>query len=65
LKHFAVEIDIDRAAADHAPLDIPWKRWKDIVGRTVNQASQDRLFAIAAYGKCGLPRIRSRYCHYH
>jgi membrane protein len=28
--------------------DIPWCGWKDIFWRTVNQASEDRLFAIAA-----------------
>jgi membrane protein len=30
-----------------SPLDIPWKGWKDIVWRTANQASEDRLSAIA------------------
>jgi len=30
------------------PSDIPWKGWKDIVWRTANQVSEDRLLAIAA-----------------
>jgi membrane protein len=30
------------------PLAIPWKGWKDILRRTASQASEDRLFAIAA-----------------
>ena len=31
-----------------SPIQIPWKGWKDIFWRTVNQASEDRLLAIAA-----------------
>ena len=31
-----------------APAQIPWKGWKDIFWRTVNQTSEDRLLAIAA-----------------
>jgi membrane protein len=31
-----------------SPFGIPWKGWKDIFCRTVNQASEDRLLAIAA-----------------
>jgi membrane protein len=31
-----------------SPIHIPWKGWKDIFWRTVNQASEDRLLAIAA-----------------
>jgi membrane protein len=31
-----------------SPFSIPWKGWKDIFWRTVNQASEDRLLAIAA-----------------
>ena len=30
------------------PTEIPWKGWKDIFWRTANQASEDRLLAIAA-----------------
>jgi membrane protein len=30
------------------PLDIPWNGWKDILRRATKQASEDRLFAIAA-----------------
>src|SRR5271154_3446590 len=33
-----------------SPMQIPWKGWKDIFWRTVNQASEDRLLAIAAGG---------------
>jgi membrane protein len=31
-----------------SPTQIPWKGWKDIFWRTVNQTSEDRLLAIAA-----------------
>jgi membrane protein len=31
-----------------SPTQIPWKGWKDIFWRTVNQTSDDRLLAIAA-----------------
>jgi Virulence factor BrkB len=31
-----------------SPIQIPWKGWKDIFWRTVNQASEDRLLAVAA-----------------
>ena len=31
-----------------SPSQIPWKGWKDIFWRTVNQTSEDRLLAIAA-----------------
>ena len=30
------------------PTQIPWKGWRDIFWRTVNQTSEDRLLAIAA-----------------
>jgi membrane protein len=31
-----------------SPTEIPWKGWKDIFWRTVNQTSEDRLLAISA-----------------
>jgi membrane protein len=31
-----------------SPIEIPWRGWKDIFWRTVNQASEDRLLAISA-----------------
>jgi membrane protein len=31
-----------------SPIQIPWKGWRDIFWRTVTQASEDRLLAIAA-----------------
>jgi membrane protein len=31
-----------------SPIAIPWRGWKDIFWRTVNQASEDRLLAISA-----------------
>jgi membrane protein len=31
-----------------SPTEIPWKGWTDIFWRTMNQASEDRLLAIAA-----------------
>jgi membrane protein len=42
----ARELGRGRRAA--SPIQIPWKGWKDIFWRTVNQASEDRLLAIAA-----------------
>ena len=40
----------ERGRGRHAffPTEIPWKGWKDIYWRTANQASKDRLLAIAA-----------------
>jgi len=31
-----------------SPIEIPWRGWKDIFWRTVNQTSEDRLLAISA-----------------
>jgi membrane protein len=42
----AKEVGRGRRAA--LPTHIPWKGWKDILWRTANQVSEDRLLAIAA-----------------
>jgi membrane protein len=33
-----------------SPTDIPWKGWKDIFWRVIQQTSEDRLLSIAAGG---------------
>jgi membrane protein len=53
-RHERLSIQLERAQESgrgrrsSSPLDLPWKGWKDILWRTANQASEDRLFAIAA-----------------
>jgi membrane protein len=46
--HFKRAEEPGRGRRAVSPTEIPWKGWKDIFWRTVNQTSEDRLLAISA-----------------
>jgi membrane protein len=39
--------EIDRGRQAQSPFHIPWRGWKDIIWRTIEQTREDRFFAVA------------------